>query len=649
MAILDTEKIINGTDSKRLKNSYEELKTEYTDDAVQNYRKCFIGKPLSFIVKNAKYISAEPQYGLPFMSWTAKNVPMRYDSLCNLRDSVKGYYSDAQDKMNPFLKDLYGNAISDMDSLVDSRSPEGTIEVSSLSDAVDDKFFDETYARLCKSRIDSGDEEACKIFGEDKPYAGECDNYQDFISKYPSMAKVTYLTPYAKELDLEKEMCESYLDIINSNTGNNIEDKTNNLLACEKVQTLAFSDRFMEGVNSFSNANLRSVAHGILNADIGSEMISAFNEAADDTINPVYYDQKSAVNSIMEESVYDDLYREDREKLHSDLIGFKHAMYECVRNNVHEQYVLRDTDEILMETPLFTTIKESMGITGPVTVEEGELIINEAVAEVEASLEENHFFEYTATGAPNKVLAKRHVMYGEVPNKNKAQNQNNNNTTSNDDDDEDDDDEDNSDNNDNQNISNSNKVSSNGMPSASNPNSKKPVKAKPGLIGKVQNAGMEAHKVSRAGAQKVRQLGTGIKNAGKAVLKIPSGLVEGFKSIIHGFDEMDDNRRKEYMLKPGYRKKVLKNIRVACTYGLGFYVSKLSFPIIWLARRLSKEKDKRIRNEFASELETEIKICEEKIQDAAGNMDKREKYQLMRLKDQYARERERVLINSKAI
>ena len=72
-------------------------------------------------------------------------------------------------------------------------------------------------------------------------------------------------------------------------------------------------------------------------------------------------------------------------------------------------------------------------------------------------------------------------------------------------------------------------------------------------------------------------------------------------------------------------------------------------PVVWFGRSLSKEKNKRIRNEFARELETEIKVCEAKIEDARADGNQKQCYQLMRIRDQYARQRERVLVNGKYI
>ena len=72
-------------------------------------------------------------------------------------------------------------------------------------------------------------------------------------------------------------------------------------------------------------------------------------------------------------------------------------------------------------------------------------------------------------------------------------------------------------------------------------------------------------------------------------------------------------------------------------------------PVTAVFRHLSKEKDRRIRNELLSQLDTEIKICEEKINDANSEGSKKQKYQLMRIKAKLERERLRVKTNSRYI
>ena len=138
-----------------------------------------------------------------------------------------------------------------------------------------------------------------------------------------------------------------------------------------------------------------------------------------------------------------------------------------------------------------------------------------------------------------------------------------------------------------------------------------------------------------------------LKNAGNAISQRPKHVLERIGKSAKKLDKMDDNRRKEFMLKPGYRHKIFKQLRTALEYGLVAKIKLAWLPALALLRRLSKIKDRRIRNEVAMELESEIKICEEKINDANSQGDNKTKYELMRIRDKLVAEKIRVRTNSK--
>jgi hypothetical protein len=103
------------------------------------------------------------------------------------------------------------------------------------------------------------------------------------------------------------------------------------------------------------------------------------------------------------------------------------------------------------------------------------------------------------------------------------------------------------------------------------------------------------------------------------------------------------------MLEPGFRKKAVRNLKLAVLYG-GAAKAKLALvPVVAICRHFSKIKNIRIRNELARELDTEIKITEEKISDANAAGDNKEKYQLMRIKSKLEAEKTRVRLNTKYI
>lgn len=158
----------------------------------------------------------------------------------------------------------------------------------------------------------------------------------------------------------------------------------------------------------------------------------------------------------------------------------------------------------------------------------------------------------------------------------------------------------------------------------------------------VQSLDKEAKKFSkRAGRKKFGFFGK--------LKRGPKNLQERIQQEINKYDEMDDKRRKEYFTRPGFRKKWFRNLKLALLYG-GAATYKLSMiPVVAMCRHFSKQKDRRMRNELVRELETEIKVSEEKINDANANGDQKEKYRLMRIRDQLTAERNRVIVNSKYI
>ena len=169
------------------------------------------------------------------------------------------------------------------------------------------------------------------------------------------------------------------------------------------------------------------------------------------------------------------------------------------------------------------------------------------------------------------------------------------------------------------------------------------------LATKIQNKAMDAEADYIQRRAEAQQKGHEAKNAIRAVTAIPRNIADSIKNTFSEFDKMDDDRRKKYMLEPGYRKKIFRNLKVAITYGAAASMRLSLIPVVYVARRLSKQKNMRIRNELARELDTNIKLCDVKIEDAAQNNDNQEKYRLIRIKAKLEQEALRVKANSKYI
>lgn len=116
---------------------------------------------------------------------------------------------------------------------------------------------------------------------------------------------------------------------------------------------------------------------------------------------------------------------------------------------------------------------------------------------------------------------------------------------------------------------------------------------------------------------------------------------------IKKFLEQDKESRKKRIIQGGFRAQIWKWLNIALKSGLvGFAVNPLAGAItaIGLAA-VDKASDVRTKRQILKELETEIKICEEKIEDSKSEAKKEEKYKLMRIKAKLEAEHERIKYN----
>lgn len=175
------------------------------------------------------------------------------------------------------------------------------------------------------------------------------------------------------------------------------------------------------------------------------------------------------------------------------------------------------------------------------------------------------------------------------------------------------------------------------------PNKKEPISKK------IQHKAMDIEAKQMKRKAKATEVKDNLKGAAVALSNIPKNFIDSTQAIVDKLDKMDDNRRKNFLIKPGFRKHMFKNLKLALLYGTAAHRKVSLIPVLMICRHFSKEKDKRIRNELERELETEIKVTDEKIADANSAGDQKEKYKLMRTKEQLTAELERVKYNSSQI
>ena len=169
------------------------------------------------------------------------------------------------------------------------------------------------------------------------------------------------------------------------------------------------------------------------------------------------------------------------------------------------------------------------------------------------------------------------------------------------------------------------------------------------FLQRVQNKALDTNVQFKKKVMQGRRNAQDARNAGKAIAKVPMNVTDSIKKTLNDWDEMDDNRRKAYIIQPGVRKKYFKALKIAIMHGVAFAINPLLNVILLICQKISSSKNIRIRNELAKELEAEIKVTEEKIEDAKNAGDNQQKYKLMRIKEKLTAELTRVTVNAKTI
>ena len=170
------------------------------------------------------------------------------------------------------------------------------------------------------------------------------------------------------------------------------------------------------------------------------------------------------------------------------------------------------------------------------------------------------------------------------------------------------------------------------------------------LAQRIQNKALDTNAKVHKKLSEIRRKNIDRKNAAKAVGKIPAGAGGMLKKQIAEWEEMDDDKRKEYIIKPGTRKKYFRALKFAIEHYIAFAISPLMNIVLLICQKLSHDKDIRIRNELIHELKTEQKVIDAKISDMQNNPKmNNERYKLMRFKDKLDAEIVRVSANSKYV
>ena len=117
--IIDSERIINGTDRKKLIHAFEYLKENYSKVEAIKYQDLYKNQPLSFILENSDYIFPEGHRGYDFYKHIIENESIPYDQYDVQLEKVQTYISKHKDKMSSEQLAMYESL---NDSLVIERN-----------------------------------------------------------------------------------------------------------------------------------------------------------------------------------------------------------------------------------------------------------------------------------------------------------------------------------------------------------------------------------------------------------------------------------------------------------------------------------------------------------------------------------------------
>lgn len=614
MSILNNDRILNGTPEKRLIQTYDKMKSNYTEESANEFFESYVTESLSFILDNSSKIFSEPYVGYGFYKDIITECaipPMRYTEELEkvssyIKEAAKMGASHTQIEMYEELKDVLTEKVESVKNtaIISNYSYErGAREyVEAVYDAVyeserneDDELLTATFESVCSVN---------------EPYTF-FSIASDLHKRYPTD---TGSMLYGHTRQLHKKYSP---DMDENQFRNTMESAI-------ALSTIKNDDYFVESLSKCENMNMKYSWGTIMNESVEGyiDLVEKGHENGVIEYIPVGT-IRNATSRIIEEASSDlelgELRREKYQKLCHTQVALEVMTEKAKYDGV--DYETLDENLCAVESEIMMLEWEDDGTCNAVianharTSRERELGID-GIPEKKDEPREKELDDETDDSEKKTDTEKPVSEAGEVADEEKEDGEGDDAITQ----------------------------------KAEPPkNTVTPVKPKEDMATKIQNKALD-HDAKRQQKKGIRdEKLQKLKNAKNAILAGPKGWWEGIQNFQKNFDKMDENRRKKFLLKPGYRHKIFKNFKLALLYGGAAKVKITLIPLTMLIRHFDKDKDRRIRNELSIELESEIKVCDEKIKDADSKGDNAEKYKLMRIKDKLEAELTRVRLNSKMI
>ena len=597
MSFVNKEKILNANPLKRLLIGYEKLKENFTEEAAYSYMSLYKDQPLSFLLENSELIFKEPYYGYDFYKTLMEGENVEYPLFHQYdieKGKVQNYLDQNKGKMSIKQEEMYEDLLSCLKDQEEKFKNCKTVcgylqgEYPQLNADIPELCDDLYDYNKCCTR---GERDAVSRKIKDKM----CNIPNSAYNLYaPFVNRATHDPSLIARSDMEEIKDASVF------RGENYKSEFESYIESVFLVSKLFDDAvYEESVREVPNVTIRSIFTGY-HKESAREQINNIVTEHVSQMETFYASPKASVNKIFNDVLDDAIYEEEFREAKEYCLGLQKIAYDKLSDIILYEYL--DTTDLESPVSSYSFFSENT------TVEEAMQMIIEKVNEI------NEELSYISEEEDNDLDKELKKYEKEFDEKNKD---------------------------DDKNIDKSD---------AEKYEPKKVDAPKPkNLSNKIQFKAQDAEvkQMKKMGEKELK--GQERKNALKAVAQLPKNIIDNIKKQIHKVDEKDDERRIKYMTEPGFRKKAFRNLKLAIMYGSAAQIKLAFVPITALTRHFSKEKDRRIRNELLNKLETEIKICDEKINDANSEGDKNEKYQLMRIKAKLERERLRVRTNSRYI
>ena len=678
MPELNIDKILNGNPQKVLIREYENLKNDYTKMNALKYKTLYESQSLSFILENSNYIFGEPIKGCEFYKNIMESHLIPLDMIANEYEKVSNYYESYSDKMSDEQRELYQNLLESVTKKYDSMKYSANLYTSMMENAsASRKYYDALYEYKV-NKADNFREISELLTEKENPNIMDTLNIMlEFPETYPE------LLSYMESMYYENASCPDEFRL--------------NEFTANVLNRMMRDKSIYERVNNIRNINLRHTIKGLSGVD-GTDLLTDITEEVT-KVNSVVdiRSAEEAITSIYESfDNYDDSTKFENAKEKLGLLLCEKAVMEMDKSFLVLDMATSDDDmtgrnSIIEKLCIESTTIEKIPytITGQISLltEAIEKIDNEienlrTILEADETYVEEKYF--TADGKPSPVIAKSlgkvgldsndderggHALSDEsdeassrqaIKGMNKVYTPLSKDFNPGDEDDEDDDDKDDDDDSyearrakkdeKDRKLLKNEKENEALLSTISEKSDDIPKPEKRNIFQRIQNKAIDNHIKFKKKLADAKRNSVDAKNAGKAVAKIPMDIKGYVDKQVDEWDEMDDNRRKEYIIKPGIRKKYFRALKLCLLHYGAFAINPVLNVVLFIAQHFSKTKDIRIRNEIVRELEAEIAVCETKINDAGmDSKDRNKKYNLMRIKAKLEAERDRIITNSAVI